>query len=222
MEINHLKKYRKIPPTTLPASTDHIPDLQDTKILLGHISDEVMALMRVYAVTETIKLNSSNRVVLPTDLYENVDRISRMVSALERSENVVVEPTHVYRLANTIVIELQRFSENTPPNITASNGKRPRDVYNKAHILLQKIEQLSRNPNYKVKGGVVLLKKDGGHIIPADVFNVLVNVLAEVDAMDRSIGTTSVFRLAPIEQHKTPSDVFDKVSEAIALVEALL
>ena len=98
----------------------------------------------------------------------------------------------------------------------------PRNVYNKAYNLLKKLQQLSENPAYAIPGGVVLLKQDGGHITPADVFNLLTNVLAEVEAIRVVVGDLSPLVMANRKTGKTPSNVYDKVSEALAIVETLL
>ena len=223
LEIDHLKEYKNLPATGLSPFLDHVPNVQDINHLLHNVLKEAKALRKAYNITDTPKPAPKTGSILPIDVYENLDLISRMISALERSENIVIEPTHVYQLAKTIVAEVKKISGVIAmPDRAVSSGKRPRDVYNQAHILLRKVKQLSDNHGYGIEGGVVLLEKDGGHIVPADVFNILTNILAEVEAIRHATGDNSILSIEPAQKKKTPSNVYDKVSEAIAIVETLL
>ncbi len=180
MEINHLNEYKNLEKIDVSRFEEHEADLQSVDDIVDKVKVEVLNLKQAYSVNVQAEYSHTNSLILPNDLYNNLQQITRMISSLERSEGYVVAPTHVYRIAKTIVSELRKITNNTLPLVVESSGKRPRDVYNQAHILMKKIQELSDNPKYNITGGVVLLDKDGGHIIPSDVFNVLVNILADV------------------------------------------
>jgi hypothetical protein len=161
---------------------------------------------------------------LPRDVYQNLDRINQMILGIE---NRTITPAHVYQVASDILVSLQQIRRrqgiNNPiPAIQISKGKHPRDVYKQAHQLHHQLKEFSEKQGHPVSGGIELLNKKMSRIIPNDVIDVLINILADVDAMRASKG---LFRRPgmPTQLNNTiPSDVYDKVSEGIATLETMI
>lgn len=162
------------------------------------------------------------RKALPQDVYQNLYRINQMILGIESR---TVTPTHVYRIANkTIVIlrQIRRHEGVAKPVavLQPSEGKHPRDVYKQAHLLHFKLKEFAEKQGYLIAGGVELLEKKMSRIIPNDVLDVLINVLADAEAL-RSLKGIAPNPDSPVPSDKTPSKVFDMVSEGIAILETM-
>lgn len=160
----------------------------------------------------------------PTDAYMNLARISVAIDGLGIPATV---PNDVHRIAETIVGDLllivkkKGLNEN-PTFESGASGKVPADVYAEAHALLAKIKTLTDKADYTVPGGVTLLNKETVTITPAYVMDALGNVLAEVGAIKNKVGVTEPTKIADLQSGKTPSDAFDSIKHAEALVDVLL
>jgi len=159
----------------------------------------------------------------PTDVYGNLVQVKASIGELGVP---VIVPNDVYQVALTIIsdIEKVRAAKGVTTAVAEpadSKGKTPKDVYAVAYKLLGKIKALTEKKGYGIPGGVIMPNKVSGRITPADVIDLLNNILAEVGAVKVAVGSSAKTEFAGPQSGKTPSDVYDAMVKAGALVDTL-
>ncbi len=192
--------------------------------LTKRVLREVLEIKSAFGIDKPAKRARYRNSRTTTDVYKNMARISLM---LDKIVETSVKPADVYRVIVTIKTSLLRIHnfQDRQKEIGVyeiESRKSPRNVYVKTHLLLNNIIKMSEKPGYMPEGGVIALKLKGGRTMPSDVINVMQNILAEVYAIETKIGTTAKTQLVPLIPGKTPSDVYNKTMEAIAITEAIL
>ncbi len=160
---------------------------------------------------------------LPNDVYRNLSLINNILLGID-SRNIT--SNNVFQIAYIIkeeLLEIRAKKGITKPMafVENSSGKHPRDVYKQVHRMKSKLKQLSEKPNYSIPGKVELWELKKSRIIPYDVIEILTNILADVETMRSSLGITQKIEV-PLPENKTPSQVYDMVSEGIEIVETML
>lgn len=197
----------------------------DVKKIVERILADVRDLRAKFDVTgpsPSVALKSGKT---PTDVYGNLIRASLQIDGLGIPR---VVPNGVYQVAMTIIGDLKKV--RTARGITAEvkfqaggKRKRPKHVFDRGVELLAAIKSLSAtNPNLAIPGGVVMPNKRSGKIRPGHVMELLNNVLAEISAVKVKVGAKTPTELAPMPSGKSPSNVFDAVSTALAMVKDLM
>ena len=88
--------------------------------------------------------------------------------------------------------------------------------------MLTQLQTLTENnADFAIPNGVVMPNDRSGKVRPGHVLDLLNNALAEISAIKVKVGATTPTELAPPQSGKTPSNVFDAVSTARAMVESL-
>ncbi|MCB2261445.1 MAG: hypothetical protein LGR52_00625 [Candidatus Thiosymbion ectosymbiont of Robbea hypermnestra] len=159
----------------------------------------------------------------PTDVYANLMQVKASIGGLGIPATV---PNDVYRVALAIVSDIEKIRAAKGVTVAVadpapSKGKAPKDVYGVAYKLLGKVKALTEKDGYGIPGGVVMLNKVSGCITPAEVIDILNNILAEVGAIKVTVGATAATEFAGAQSGKTPSDVYDALVKAEALVDSL-
>lgn len=160
----------------------------------------------------------------PSDVYANTADISVSIDGLDIAK---VVPNDAYRIAVTINNDLETIRKakaiNSPVRIpTPSKGKSPGDVLKKVHELFGKLQQLSSKPGYEVKGGIVAPSVPKGKISPSIVLDAQNNALADIGAIKFAAGVKTATEVVAQPSGKTPSNVYDAASQAIAIIDTLL
>ena len=93
--------------------------------------------------------------------------------------------------------------------------------FEEAYKLLGKVKTLTEKDGYGIPGGVVMPNKVVGCITPAEVIDILNNILAKVGAIKVAVGVTAVTEFGEAQSGKMPSDVYDALVKAEALVDSL-
>lgn len=193
----------------------------DVRESVQRIADDLVELREIYGVEAPaqVELPQGKK---PTDVYRHLVRVS---TSLDHLGLPAVVPNDVYRVAQTIVLDLEKIMQhqgNTDsiPLIKVS-GKKPPQVYDETYVLLQKLADLTKKDGYQIPGGVVLPPKPTGKIKPLHVMNGLGDAMAEIGAIKYKIGMNTPTKFAPPPGGKTPSDVFAVVKRAQAMVDAL-
>lgn len=160
----------------------------------------------------------------PSDVYANTADISVSIDALDIAS---VVPNDAYRIAMTINndLELIRKAKGITKFIvmpTASKGKSPFDVLNKVHEVFAKLKKLSAQQGFEVKGGIEAPSIPKGKVSPAIVLDAQNNALADIGAIKKSAGVKAPTQVVEQPSGKTPSDVFDATSRAIAIINSML
>jgi hypothetical protein len=224
LKVQLLRKINDLPESALPPMPLREVRPADVKKMVDLIKQDIVALRPVFGVTESpipVPRPTGKR---PTDVYADLARATAKLDGLGIPSIV---PNDVYRVALTIIgdLEIVRRARGLTvpvPMKSGSKDKQPGDVYAKAFELLQALKSLtSENPDFEISGGVVLLNRRSGRIEPGHVMDLLNNILAELSAIKVKVEGGSFTAFAPPQAGKTPSHVYDAVSNALVLAETL-
>jgi hypothetical protein len=223
LSIQNLRSQEELEPRIEPLTRSDKIGPTEVYELLQSIHMDLRELRSTFKIQARPKPAPLPKIALPQDVYQNLNRINQMILGIE---NRTITPAHVYQAANNIVVNLRQIRrhegiDNPVPVLELSKGKHPRDVYKQAHLLHHQLKIFSEKQGHLISGGIELLDKKMSRIIPNDVVDVLINALADVEAIRASKG---LFRRPelPAQPNKIPSNVYDKVSEGIALLETLI
>lgn len=209
---------------SLAPATVHEVRPQEVKDYVNKMLVEVQALRSAYGLPPSdIKapLPSGKK---PVDVYANLMRISAELDALGVPATV---PNDVYRVAASISQNLETLASAKGVDVSsytapASTGRTPRDAYTAALELIGAMQTLAEmDQTYQVKGGLSVPVAADGPKSPADVILVLSRALADTMAMMNSADVGNTVATAPYEGGKTPSDVYNTITYARLLVEAM-
>ena len=153
----------------------------------------------------------------PSDVYRELWMISL---GFDKLLGQGFTPTDVYILSEQIVEEIkflrstQRENQDIemPPK---QQSLHPNHALYKSVTLIKKINHIEKKlwiepvPIPKIKQKV---------ISPTEVYDSLQTVVAELNRISRRIGVERSFALKPVKEKKTPSDVVQNLSYAIALL----
>lgn len=221
-EYNILSRKNNLAEIELPIQEQHIGPKQ-VHISLNKMAIEMNQLAKKFDVHNDVSLTVLPDKAIPTEIYNNLDEISQLIEGFDAT---LVKPQLVYVYAEMIVASLKDLQKtkgySAPLEISIKNNLAPRDVYDHAYDLLINIQLLSQKTGFEVHGGIELLHHDKGHISPADVYNLLTNIYADVQAIRLAHSSKAIITDIDFSQHRTPSDVYNKLSEAHAIVELLL
>lgn len=134
-----------------------------------------------------------------------------------------ITPSHVLQVVDNTVAELAllldaNFSDPSVPDPVTIKGKRPRHVIQKARQILLKVQLLKDINGLPVKDLEPIAVRE---IRPADVKGWVDQLLASVRDLRVPYKVTTAPRAAQLVDKKTPSDVFQRLLQAEAMVERL-
>ena len=184
----------------------------------------ITSLLPIFHVEATANRAAPADKKTPNDVYAALYRLSALIDGLGIPATV---PNDVYRIAETIISELVDIVEQSgmpmPARAPASTEKSPKDVYNRAFELTDSLQQLlEKRPDLVPDGGFTMPQQHKGKIKPEHVRYVLNDLLAEVASIHVAMGSQEKIVLASIASGRTPSDVYDQLTNAIALVEVMI
>lgn len=223
LKVQALRKSKGMPLNQLPQFAVKAVTPGDVGDLMSKVLSDLIALRVEY---ETAPAAAAILVdgKSPSDVYANSADISVSIDALDIAS---VVPNDAFRLAITInndLTDMRKFKGITKPiaKITASKGKNPGQVLAKVHELFAKLQKLSSMPGNEVKGGIVAPSIPKGTITPSIVLDAQNNILADIGAIKFAVGVKTPTKIAAQPSGKTPSDVFDAASQAIAIINTML
>lgn len=224
MKVQALRLINGLPEKTVPPFPVREVLPADVKNVVDRIVADVADLRPVFGVTETAPPSPLPSGKTPTDVYGHLVAAGLQVDGLGIPKSV---PNAVYRVALTIISDIEKVRAArgiTDPvaMTTGASGKKPKDVFENGVQLLTQIQALTEgNADFAIPNGVVMPNKRSGKIRPAHVMDLLNNALAEISAIKVKVGATTPTELAPPQSGKTPSNVYDAVTTARAMVETL-
>ncbi len=197
---------------------------KDVKALLTAILQDTRTLRAVFGVEAPAVEKPFVDGKQPLDVYRQITNASLQLDGLGIP---AVVPNDVYRRALEVHDALREVvvaRRGTAPDIKrTSRGKTPRDVYDVAFTLLERLKLLAeRRPAFAIPGGVILPNKRGGAIMPSHVIALMNDALGEIHSMRIVSGFDPPLARAPAQSGKTPSDVFDAVRTSVDLVDMLI
>lgn len=197
---------------------------KNVKVMMEHILQDIRDLRSAYAVMKEIEPAAKVSGKSPTKVYENISRVNALVSSLNIPSIV---PNDVYRLittVNNVIRDILTTQKVTVAgiSISPSENKQPKDVFQETLKLISQVNGLCQLKDiFCISGGVVAPIQLSGRIRPAEVLELMNNLLADVVQIKINLGDQSANPLAPDPSGKTPSNVFDEVSRARALIRLL-
>lgn len=160
----------------------------------------------------------------PTDAYKAVAKASLSLDGLGLPP---ATPNEVYRLALTLVSDIDKIRaargvSAVVPQPDPVSGKKPVDVYEIGYQLLTDLKTLVEGKaDYAVPQGIVLPAKRTGAIKPSHASEMINVLLAEVSSIKAKVGATKPSDLAPPQNGKTPSDTYQVLMRARAMLAGL-
>lgn len=211
-----------------PSGIDPVPARAitpgDVKDLVDKILADVRELRGVYGISGSPTGAPVPQGKNPTDVYENLIRVSQSLDGLGIP---AVVPNDVYQVAQTVLNQLAAIyskekGKDAVLHTAWVQGKSPKDVYEQGFVLVEALKRLSEDESHSVAGGVVLPARASGAISPAHVLDLMNVALAEVNAMKVAVGISAPTELATMSAGKTPSDVFQLIQQSQYIVEGIL
>ncbi len=180
----------------------------------------LLPIFGVEAVADTATVDGKKT---PNDVYAALNHLSKMIDGLGIPATV---PNDVYRIAETITSELTdmavRSGLSMPALPKASTGKKPNQVYDRAFDVADALQDfLQERPEFTPVGGLTEPQRHEGPIKPEHVRFVLNDLLAEIASIQVAAGHQKKIVLASAASGRTPSDVYDQLTKALALIEVM-
>lgn len=195
----------------------------DVMIVVQPTAQLIQELKPVFGVEGNVAPASSEGSKDPDDVYAALYFLSQMIDGLGIPRSV---PNDAYQIADTIVSQLMilahRYDVPLRPPRAGNPGKKTHDVYAHAFELVHAIDRLiAARPELDPTGGVALMHQRSGRIDQEHVIHTLNDLLAEVVAMRAAIGDKKQVREPKPVSGMDPSDVYNRLSDALAIVEDL-
>lgn len=224
LKVQTLRALNGLPENPVPAFplTEAVP--ADSKDMVDAILRDLYELRKKFNVTEPPAQAPLLRGKTPTNVYANLQRASEVLDALGVPRTM---PNDVYRVAVMIVHDLDlivaaRHRPSPPVAAPAPKTLSPADTYRIAFDVLDRLrEKTEADSALSVRGGIVTPNRRPGPLTPAHVLDLENNLLAELGAIKATLGITTRTVVPPLIHGKTPSDTFDMLARALALVDAL-
>ncbi len=133
-----------------------------------------------------------------------------------------ITPSHVYQVTDDIVAELGLIYKATQSTNSSTryseNARKPRHVLQKAREVLLKV-QLFRKLNGLSKKSVPAIPTR--EIRPSDVKKMMDRILVDLREAGKKLNVTSKATPAALSSGKTPTDVYNNIALAGAMVDGL-
>lgn len=183
----------------------------------------IEGLKPIFSISHKAEPVVANGKKTPSEVYAALYNLSEMIDELGIPATV---PNDVHQIAETILLEVtamaRRHDVPVPSRKVASSGKTPKEVYERSFEIVGAFNRLiAKRPELAPKGGLTVPYRHSGAIKPAHVRYALNDLLAEVASMRVAMGDKSEVQLAPLVPGTTPSTVYDRITETLAIIEAL-
>ena len=193
--------------------------------VLAVVRDTVESVREVSAlfgldVDETLPPERTE--VLPEQVYAALLDLGRWIQALGLP---AIVPNDVYRVAAALRQQVEALARlrgvTLPPRPRPSRDKTPSDAHAAATALSQAMADLvAGDDEFHVAGGVLVPATVPSPLTPFDVMQVLQSLLADSFAVNRAAGSRSPLELPPPLAGRSPSDVYDQITYAGAIIAA--
>lgn len=224
LQVQQLRKLNGLAEKPVPSFpvTEITP--ADVENMVKQVLLDVKDLRGKFSVKKTAAAAPKPSGKTPTDVYGHLALVGLQVQGLGIPKTV---PNSVYRVGMTINSDLQLIRKalghaDAVPMQTGAKRKKPKAVFQRGMEVMAALKELSaKNAKLAVPGGIVIPNARSGRIKPGHVLDLFNNILADVSAMKVMLGVKTPTQLAPPASGKTPSDVFDTMSTALALIGEL-
>lgn len=136
-------------------------------------------------------------------------------------------PSHALHTLTEVINDLQEIRkikgiDNPIEAVIRDPNKTPTDVYENIYALAKKLRTLSKRPEYRLAKPMQLPKKLRGRKVPEDVVALVQQIRKVTKAFRHAAGVRHESQEAPLLYGKTPPDIYQKASKALALADTLL
>jgi len=221
-DVQKLRQLKGLAVNALPDLPVRDVSPKDVKALMDTMLADIDGLRAKYGtkLPASAKLPSGKK---PSDVYANLIKIKGSIAGLGVS---AVAPSDVYRVTLSVVSDLKEMAakKGAAPiaKIAPSSGKKPKDVYAASYELIKQLKKLSETNKISIPGGVMIPAYVKREHTPAEVIDLVNDVLAEVGAIKHASGLRTPTKLAPEQSGKVPSNVYDQIITAQAIVKTMM
>lgn len=191
---------------------------------MNNLDGQIAALAAQYDVAASPQKPPFREGYVPADVFRNVLKIALWLDALGVPE---LEPSDVHQLARTMNSSLasicQHLKAYCPTDLPPrKDGLEPSDVYGKARLVFEHLRVLAASTTPSVQGGIVIPTARVGAKIPAHVHALVGQMQADIGALQLAVGLTDPTVMEPRINGMTPSDVYQQMEHAQAILTALI
>ena len=221
-DIQKLRQKNGLPVNALPALPVRDVQPKDVKAVMDKMLAELDELHIKYGTKPPAKapLPSGKK---PSDVYANLIKVKGSIAGLGVS---AVAPSDVFRVTLSLISDLKEMAKkkgvSATAKITPSSNKKPTHVYAASYKLLNDLKRLTEKNKINIPGGVMIPPRVEREHTPAEVIDLVNDILAEVVAIKHASGISTPTKWAPEQKGKVPSNVFDNIATAQALVNAMM
>jgi hypothetical protein len=197
----------------------------EVKALVERIREDLASIKPKYFVVKAAVVAEKKTGQGPTDVYLGLTYASQLIDGLDMP---AVVPNDVYRVALSVLEETRliararNVSKSDMPLEFNSSGRKPVDVYEDGEALMNLIKSITENKSgFDIPSGVVLPNHPKGNITPSNVMDLMSNTLAELSAIKARLGISESAANQPAQSGKTPSNVFDVIETAKAILSEI-
>ena len=192
----------------------------DVKVVVESILKDSNELAALYGLSENRAETIAGKKT-PVDVYRSLMRMAQLINRLDLPPAL---PNDVYRVAETIVqvsrtLATHKGLDGLPDTAAISGSKTPADVYTRGKDILTVLRQAQEQGALaEIPSGVVTASAVTGKVTPGNVLDLLGLVLADLTAELVNEGVTRDIRFSDPVGGKTPTDVFERLSLAHAIL----
>ncbi|MCH7935566.1 MAG: hypothetical protein IH994_00545 [Proteobacteria bacterium] len=191
--------------------------------IVEKIFEETLKLRPFYGITGELPSAPLPGGKVPSDVYGNLARIGNMLESLGAPKQ---QTKDVYRIVLTVIRDLEIIAAKKKNNCRlmveeVTPDKTPGDVYRLTYRMLIRLNALEVALNVDLYENLTPPQRKEGEIVPADVLDLMNNVLADVGAIKAAMAIAYPTVVAPEQLAKIPGDVYSAVSSADALIKCL-
>jgi hypothetical protein len=196
----------------------------NVKAIVDKIANDLKELRDEYDIEVPYATAALPTGKTPNDVYLHLQQVNESLNGFYLP---AVVPNDVYQVASTIVNELilireQKNITTALESHTPTSGKSPGNVFELAEKILHTLKSnCDANSAFCPKGGIVIPPSPQGSITPANVLDILNNILAEIGSIKVHADISVPINLAPTVSGKTPSGVFDQLLAAQSLADSI-
>lgn len=183
----------------------------------------IRSLKPIFNITETVEPKIKDGTRASDDVYTSLHFLSQLIDELGIPRSV---PNDTFQIADEITQQLTTLAQHyeiptRTPN-TGHQGKKTHDVYRRVFELSDAIDQLiDSKPELGPTGGLARPQRRTGRVDQEHLIHALNDLLAEVVAMRAAIGDKKELKPAEDVSGMDPSDVYNRVDDALAIVTDL-
>lgn len=195
----------------------------DVMTLVTSILNDTNELAALYGLPAVSQQNLDDKKK-PADVYMALLHSIKLIGSLDVPPPL---PNDVYRVADTILVVTRELAahrgvEGLPDTTGAVTGKKPGEVYKRGADLLTVLREVSGDGKLlQIPAGVVAPNLRTGKITPGHVNDLLGMVLADLIVAKVQLGIAKETPFRPAVGGKTPSDVFERLDTAHAVLTRL-